>query len=285
MKRYLFCCLTTILTLSAFLIGCKEKKEGAAAHNNDIKFQTIRIEKTYHMLDNNDNPGCNLEIKFTYPDKYSHPEILKELQKQFISSYFGDYYDEMSPEEAVAAYTEDYLKNYQSLEDDFKDELSHEDGSSVSAWFSYYETSSNDVTYNKNGLLSYSVAFEGYTGGAHGAHSFTNHVLNLETGQAVTEEDIFVEDYQDKLAEILVDHIATANEVKDPKELENIGFFSIDEIYPNGNFLVDDSGLTYDFNEYEIAAYVVGNTKVKLPWKEIRHLLKQESPVSLLFKN
>ena len=54
-----------------------------------------------------------------------------------------------------------------------------------------------------------------------------------------------MDNYQDNLARILVDQIAKQNNVSDAKELENIGFFSVDEIFPNGNFLVDETGITY----------------------------------------
>ena len=63
-----------------------------------------------------------------------------------------------------------------------------------------------------------------------------------------------MDNYQDNLARILVDQIAKQNNVSDAKELENIGFFSVDEIFPDRNFLVDETGITYSFNEYEIAA-------------------------------
>lgn len=65
--------------------------------------------------------------------------------------------------------------------------------------------------------------------------------MNLKTGKPITEEEIFVDNYQDNLARILVDQIAKQNNVSDAKELENIGFFSVDEIFPNGNFLVDET--------------------------------------------
>ena len=69
-------------------------------------------------------------------------------------------------------------------------------------------------------------------------------------------------------------------EVENAKELENIGYFSIEEIFPNGNFLIDEKGITYTFNEYEIAAYVVGPTHVCIPFEEISYLLKGDSPIS-----
>ena len=48
---------------------------------------------------------------------------------------------------------------------------------------------------------------------------------------------------------------------------------------------VDETGITYSFNEYEIAAYVVGVTNVHLPYKEIRYLLRDDSPISQLIEN
>jgi hypothetical protein len=63
-------------------------------------------------------------------------------------------------------------------------------------------------------------------------------------------------------------------------ELENIGFFNLDEISSNNNFYADEIGITYTFNEYEIAAYVVGPVTIQIPYDKIRHLLRRESPVS-----
>ncbi len=97
----------------------------------------------------------------------------------------------------------------------------------------------------------------------------------MKTGNLIKEDDIFIEGFQEDLAQILIDRIAKQNTV----EIQRTGeyrFFSIDEIFPNGNFLIDDNGITYTFNEYEIAAYVVGATNVHLPYEEIQYLLKKK---------
>lgn len=282
--RTRFCeSILALLLIGLIATGCNTGKKNGS--ENDITFDSIRVEKTYHLLDNPDNPNCNLEIKFVFPKKFTNKEILSSIQKQFVSTYFGDSYEQLSPEEAVAKYTDDYIAAYKDLESDYKAELAKADETPVGSWFSYYEMSSNDIAFNRDDILSYTIRFENYTGGAHGSHSYNNHVLNLKTGKPITEEEIFVENYQDSLAQILVDQIAKQNNVSDPKELENIGFFSVDEIFPNGNFLVDETGITYSFNEYEIAAYVVGVTNVHLPYKEIRYLLRDDSPIAHLIDN
>lgn len=269
-----------LLLIGILTTGCGTGTKKAS--ENDITFDSIQVEKVYHLLDNPDNPNCNLEIRFTYPTRYADKDVLALLRKQFVIDYFGENYEALSPEEATQKYTEDYLAAYKDLEEDFKTELKRADDAPVSAWFSYYEMSSNEIVFNQDDIISYTVSFENYTGGAHGAHSYNNHVINLKTGKPVTEEEIFVENYQDDLARILVDQIAKQNNVADAKELENLGFFSVDEIFPNGNFLVDETGITYSFNEYEIAAYVVGTTNVRIPYEELRYLLREDSPIKQL---
>lgn len=280
MKTQLCQKLVVLFLISVFVSGCNIGTKKTT--DNDVTFDSISVDKTYHLLENPENPNCNLQINFTYPAKYDNKDILKKIQQQFVYSYFGDGYENLSPEEATAKYTEDYLNNYKDLEDEYKAEVAKADETPVGAWFSYFEMSSNDIAYNKNDILSYTINFENYTGGAHGAHSFTNHVIDMKTGNLIKEDDIFIEGFQEDLAQILIDRIAKQNTVENPKELENIGFFSIDEIFPNGNFLIDDNGITYTFNEYEIAAYVVGATNVHLPYEEIQYLLKKESPIAHL---
>lgn len=273
----------SLILFGSYLTSCQggaKKTQG-----NEITFDSIRVEKVYHLLDDPDNPNCDLEINFVYPKAYADKAILNEVQKQFVYDYFGENYEGLSPEEAVDRYTEDYVSAYKDLEEDFKEESRNAtEDSPVGSWFSYYEMSSSQILFNKAGLISYVVCFENYTGGAHGAHSYNNHVIDLTTGKVVTEEEIFKEDYQEELAKRLVDQITKDNGLTDAKELENIGFFSVEEIFPNGNFMVDETGITYSFNEYEIAAYVVGLINVRLPYEAIRDLLRDESPISRLIQ-
>ena len=272
-----------LLLIGILATGCDTGTKKAS--ENSITFDSISVEKTYHLLDNPDNPNCNLEIKFVNPRKYSDKEVLKNLQRQFVSSYFGENYEQLSPEEAVRKYTDDYLAAYKDQDEEYKAEVAKSAETTVSSWISYYEMSSDDIAFNQDDIISYTVSFYYFNVCANCAHSYNIHLVNLKYGKPITEEEIFVDNYQDNLARILVDQIAKQNNVSDAKELENIGFFSVDEIFPNGNFLVDETGITYSFNEYEIAAYVVGVTNVHLPYKEIRYLLRDDSPISQLIEN
>lgn len=280
MKRYLCFSLVIMTVLAICLTGCNLTSD--VKMTEEVKIDSIQVEKIYHLLDNPDNPNCNLVIDFNYPVECPDKTVLPILQKQFVVAYFGDDYAELTPQEAVNKYVEDYITGYKELEEDFKKDI--EENETPGSWYSYYEMSQNEVVFNEGGLLSFTVSFENYTGGAHGSHSYTNFTLNTKDGKRITEEDLFVEDYQDSLAKLLIDEITKKNNLQDPKGLEDIGYFSVDEIYPNNNFYIDATGITYTFNEYEIAAYALGQTEVHLSFEQIMPLLKEGSPVAVMIK-
>lgn len=265
-----------LIGVALCIAGCNQP--AGQKSKNSAKLDSLQVERTYHLLGNPDNPNCNLTLNFVYPVDYKNKAILPDVQKQFISSYFGEKYEQLTPQEAIQQYADDYVENYKELEEIFSKDLAENE--LQGAWYSYYEMSSDVILYNENGLLSYSVSFENYTGGAHGSHSFTNFTIDLENGRHITEEDLFVDGYETELAELLVEEIARKNELDNKKDLEDIGYFSIDEIYPNDNFYIDATGITYTFNEYEIAAYALGATEVHLGFEQIKPLMKEDNPIS-----
>ncbi len=262
------------LLWSVMAIGCH-----TPAHQNKenkITFDSLQVEQTYLPNEQQEAPVCSVSLHLTYPDKTADREVLKKMREQFVRAFLGENYENLPPEEAVEKFTADYIDMYKGLKNDYEKEL----GEAVPSTFSFSETISNRIEYNKNGLISYTVQADRYRGGAHGSSEQMHYVLNFKTGETVTEQDLFINDYQKELSEILIDHILKENQVEKPADLENLGYFSVEEIAPNNNFLIREEGIVYTFNEYEIAAYAVGIIQVYIPYDEIRHLLKKEGPLS-----
>ena len=263
------------------LCGCKREQKGK---ENFIHFETIKKSVSYHLFDKEDNPNCELELSFTFPSEYSDDKILKKIQNMFVSSAFGENYSNLSPQSALDEYAQNYLNVYKALEADFLKETENLSADeSPGSWYFYTEYLSNDIFFNESKIISYTNRLETYTGGAHGAHSYLNHVIDLNTGEWITEEAIFIEGYIEPITKILIEKITELNQIDDPAKLSDIGYFGIEEIQPNGNILINNEGITYTFNEYEIAAYAIGATKVLLSFEEIEPYLKKDSPISQLF--
>lgn len=268
-----------------FMIGCTGCKKTTDVTDNDITFDSIQAQNTYHLFNDPSKPACNLRINFTYPSDFADKKQLNALQSIFISKYFGDSFANKTPQEAIDAYTKEFIENYKEFETDQEaDNQAYEFGDEGrDSSLSYFESSNNIIYFNKGGILSCAVYFENYIKeGAYDTKKIYGYSIDLNTAKSINQKDIFCEDCLDKISSVILKKLAEMNNVSDVKDLENEGFHDVGTITPNNNFLINDQGITYIYNEGDIAPYVMGRMEVFLPYKEISLFLNPQGPVAKL---
>ncbi|MDR1746922.1 MAG: DUF3298 and DUF4163 domain-containing protein [Tannerella sp.] len=273
--------ISIFLLVIGLVSGCSNT--GRRSMENNIRFDSIALDKKFHYHDVVTNPECSLKMKFVYPCEYQDDKTLKQLQRQFNTSFFGEEYAIRPVQEAMQAFAnetvDDFNNNLSLLEDGKEFEADGETAANSENLQAQWLDAENKVLYNANGLISLSIIRSEFVGGAHPDHSIKNQVISLNGGVKVQESEIFTEGYESELAKIIVKAIADYRQVS-VSELEDLGYFSVNEIAPNKNFYVDDTGITYTFNYYEIAPYAVGATTVTIPYGKIRHLMRPENPIA-----
>ena len=279
---------TTILTaiivcaVACGMFSCKK----TAQTSTKIVFDSIVVKEQIPLLETNDTtlPFADVKVSFIYPTKFGNQEDLARLQQIFIGTFFNDLHiDNLSPKEAVDAYIADYKEEYKKLSNTYYDEKSRLPKDETPMWYWYYMYNSNKMMFQNDSLLSYAVEYSDYTGGAHGSHRVT--YVNVDLGDLVTisEEDIFVPNYKKPLTDVIINRLMTQNNVTVPDSLISIGFFNIDEIYPNNNFWLDDNGIHYAYNQYEIAPYSMGVIDVNIPYEDLSAILKPDNVIQKFF--
>ena len=284
MKKQTVSLLVLLLAASGFFFSCgntMNKNTGA------LEFDSIQVNETAHLFGDTAKPACNLFINFAYASGSSDVKLKDSLNTFFLSACFGDKYMTMTPEEAIKKYTEKYVNDYRKdLEPMYrKDEQDKEDGASMEAWYSYYKgIESNIQLYIKN-LLVYRIDYNEYTGGAHGIYmsSFLN--MDLRTLSPVRLDDLFASDYKDALTDLLWNQLMADNKVATRQELEDLGYATTGELEPTENFYLDPEGITFYYNVYDIAPYVMGPVKITLPYEAMQHLLSDDNGILDSIKN
>ena len=264
------------------LFSCKK----TAQISTKIVFDSIVIKDQIPLLETNDTtlPFADVKISFTYPVKFGNKEDLARLQQIFIGTFFNSLHlDTLSPQEAVKAYVSGYKEEYKSLSNTYYSEKSRLPKGEIPMWYWYYMYNTNKVMFQNDSLLSYAVEYSDYTGGAHGSHRIT--YTNIDLGDLVTisEEDIFVPNYKKPLTDIIINRLMAKNNVTVPDSLIGIGFFNLDEVFPNNNFWLDDKGIHYSYNQYEIAPYSMGVIDVDIPYEDLSAILKPDNVIRKFF--
>lgn len=126
------------------------------------------------------------------------------------------------------------------------------------------------VTYNKNNILSITMLYYQYSGGAHGLTTEKSYNFNLKTGEIIKLENLFKSsfDYNTKINQYIRNEIA-----KKPEEyFDNGAIFK--GIKTKQDFYISNDGVVIYFQLYEISPYAGGIREFKIPFSFLESGLK-----------
>lgn len=270
MRRHSVTLLTALLAASTFFISCNSKLK---PRTGNFEFDSIQINRTEHLFGDTAKPACNIQLNMAYISGSTDEAMKDSVNRYLLAMCLGERHMAQMPEEAAKTYTQEYVDNYRKDLEPMYLQESQQDSASIGAWYSYYKGIEGHVQLYQKNLLVYRLDYNEYTGGAHGIYmtSFLN--LNLETLMPVRLDDLFVPNYKEALTDLLWNQLMADNQVTTHEELEDMGYTSTGELTPTENFYLGPDGITFHYNIYDIAPYVMGATQITLPYDAVRHLL------------
>ena len=212
--------------------------------------------------------GCGWSYSMEYVTSAKSQEIADNINRAIIQSALYSDLTDKAP--VISTCCQQWVEGIKTEYDEFASEILPELDEGDEPWmmnWSYSMDGSFTTGCASRNLRTYSVMDDSYSGGAHGTTINTFLVFDLTTGRQITEADLFRDGFEEDIAEPLYD-----------KVLEGLDEDAWDAIYevptPNGNFSVSEQGLTWHYNQYEIAPYVVGPLSAEFSWDELAPYLK-----------
>jgi hypothetical protein len=246
-----------------------ELKESSAA--DYVRCTTYElIDSSFLFEESTDPPKIEISLFYVYPHKYHNHHILHKLQELILPEASGN------PQKALKMRYDSYVTIYRTDNSDVYDpELEW-----IFSWSHDYGTA---VVLNDNNMFTCRFYFYDYMGGAHPLYGEGFMTFDMVTGKKLELDDIFSKSYEQQLAPLLDRKLRAQRDIPPEAALQDYGFF-VDRILPNDNFYVALDGIGFFFNIYEITPYAGGPDDIFLPFKEIKHLIKADSPVRRLFE-
>ena len=247
-----------------FLYGCGEF-QGQTANPQKVSFKQVEISEKEGDCDDPDSDYC-AEIIISYP-LFSIPEK-KEIEekinnfiksKMLIPIFDGNVID--SFDDLVRYFFEEYCQFKTDIPDSYQE------------WF--IGRSATVKFYNED-FITLDFSEYAYLGGAHPNHYTQYFVLDLNRGNKITLQDIFIEGYKLILNKIAEKEFRKLKELGENENLDDAGFwFNDNKFSVNNNFALGDDGVTFYYNSYEITAYAYGPTELIIPLAKIGDLMKE----------
>lgn len=232
------------------------------ANKSKIQFETISVDKKVYARNDSANPAMSINLSLTYPTVYQNDTTLTKLQGLFVNAFGQEDYKGRSPKGAIEAaekgYTEDALDLANALDGEY---------SLFGECYAEVKTSVLPDSVFEN-IITVATNLNNYMGGAHGSNTTTFYCIDIENIVILTEKDVFEEGYEPILSRLLSKAL-----LKEFGDSVNDIVFDYESVAPNGNFYFSPEGITYTFNEYEIAPYSSGTITVQLPYSEVNAIL------------
>ena len=274
MKRILFLGGLVAVALLAGVSCKQDKKNNAPAGPAEpapgidtlktesfVEAKTIELKRIYHV-------EYSLSVEYVEDDRLA-PIVADSINCAIAQAMFG----QRNPQvKALAIAKEADVREWFEggiWEDDEEDE--EEDEDDIMFTDGDWQLSGEFSNTAPKGYTNYYIAGSQYMfGAAHGYYFFVPFVIDLSTGCRIREEQLFRDGYEEALSALLLEYLEESENYEEGMLLWDEG------IQPNDNFSIDENGISYYFNPYEIAAYVYGLIEVDIPAAALKPLLSDK---------
>lgn len=243
-----------ILLLAGLFSGCQGEEE-------PLDFINYSIERYFE--DCQPESGNCTFISLNYPVATTNTQVAKNINEH-IRQHLEEIVDftEEAGIDSVEELAEGFIKNYERAVADFPE--------SETPWeASVY----GEVIFFTEKLISVKFDSDIFSGGAHGYSSTTFLNFDPETGDILTQEELFEEEF----IVFVEKEFRQEQEIPSGQPINSTGlFFEDDRFQLPANIGFTEQKVVLHYNAYEIASYAEGSFSMEFSHEEVEDYLKIE---------
>jgi len=218
----------------------------------------------------NQRPSATMDILLLYPEKSINNQLKTSIDLAITSFLLNDSITIQDPELLMENITFDFFESYRKATEGIPN-------IEKTASFNWMKKLFMGVLYNENSLLTLKFDKYAFTGGAHGMQITQYRVFNLLNNKPVEINSLFTKGFEEELKKILDQKLRKLNGIKQNENLIESGFL-VDSISFTENFYINNDGIGFFYNVYEIASYATGTTELFCTFYDLRNILRPDHP-------
>lgn len=243
------------------MASCDKKQ---AAEKMKAPLPSIVVKEVFDSSQNciSDSSNCTY-VRIEYPEfTDSTKNHLNLIISQKLKASASDYIREETLEGTLEHIAQTFIRDYESFRIDFPEYQ-----------FGWYVHLIAEIIYESSDIISFRVAAESFTGGAHPNSNVDYYVLDAHTSKMLKMKDIIGDTAQFKI--LLERAFRKEKGMEAQQSLADMGYFINDgDFLLNNNIGLTNNSVIVQFNPYEIAPYSEGATTLELSKEDLGSLLK-----------
>ncbi|RZK42565.1 MAG: DUF3298 domain-containing protein [Pedobacter sp.] len=260
--------IVPIFALILIFSACQTKDKKQEKNENNIDTLTYAYDsvKVYSK-----NPPIKRDsISDTTYSSIVFPVFKNDSLNQYIKRQVFNFFAQEEPVTSYQAIADSFIRGYDSFVNDNPDR--------PQAW---YLAINIDVLKQYKDYISLRYAHSDYAGGAHGNTSVSFLNYNPRTNTIITLDSLIQKGKMQELTKLAETIFRKDEKLSANESLEGKYFFGNGKFALAQSFHVNDKGLVFLYNPYEIKAYVEGYTELVIPYSALKHLAKPNSILSI----
>ena len=276
-----FFSIVILLSVTMLVASCGKTGKGKAGDGKPavtLKTQQLNDKSTF-KLSNGERCTIVADATIDYPVSTLNNLPVDSLQRLF-AAYVLESGDSLSLQDAMRQVVANSMHQY-----DFMDEPMDESETEEADEFSplTYATSTRVTPiYNKNGVVTFERVDvvkknNKVTSVTHRYYSF-----DVETQTFIDVNRLFRDDAVADVCQLLKQQLLKQNNVTGNEQLNDLGYFNVENITVTPNFYFDDNGVTWSYLPNELAVEAVGEPKITISYDDLKDFLCDESIIERL---
>lgn len=268
--------LFIILSFTALLFSCSKSGKSSGGDGKPavtVKSQRLNDSSSF-MMSNGERCTIIADATIDYPVKAEDGTPMDSLQKLF-AAYVLESGDSLSLQDAMRQVVTNSMHQYDFMvEPVSQEELAEDEGM---ATLKYATSTRVTPIYNKNGVVTFERVDvvkknDKVTSVTHRYYSF-----DVETQTFIDLNRLFREDAVADVCQLLKQQLLKQNNATGNEQLNDLGYFNVENISVTRNFYFDDKGVTWSYLPNELAVEAVGEPKIFIPYGDLTDYLCDDS--------
>lgn len=249
---------------------------GMYACQNDIgtaslDFHPLKIEEEAALGPESHSPTCQIGIAIDEANDTSL--VARKINQAIAEAAFGNMSRSLSA--AADSFSQTYVRQYkEKLYPLYLADIRH--GADAS-WYDYRFRLTTEHRSGKDGCLCYLIHKTRYEGGAREYQETISLNFDLNTGNLIQLDEVFLPTYRILLPPLLQRRLQADFDCQSLEELQDKGILRLAGIYIPANYEIGEDGITFIYNTDEIAPHETGSITITLSYEEMETFMKPQN--------
>ena len=267
-----------LLSATALLLSCGKNGKGGGDKNPAVTVKTEHLEDNSSFVTANGN-RCTITAEATidYPVAIVSGGAIDSLQRLFVR-YVLESGDSLSLKEAMRQVVANSMHQYDFVAEPVSDDEKMEVDESDDVNITKYATSTRVTPiYNKNGVVTFERVDVVTKNDKVSSETHRYYSFDMETLSYIDVNRLFRDDAISDVCQLLRQQLLAQNNVSGNEQLNDLGYFNVENITVSRNFYFDDNGVTWSYLPNELAVEAVGEPKITIPYGDLKPSLCENS--------